>query len=364
VRLTLPAADLAQAVTFAARALPSRPPTPVLAGLLLRAGDDTLRVTAFDQELAATAATPAAVAEPGTTLVPGRLLADIAARLPDGGLTVHTDATRLRLSGGGVRFTLALLPAGDYPALPTPPGPAGQVDTATLAAALAQVGVAAGRDETLPVLTALSLRISGDRLSLAATDRYRVATRTLALTPVAGPVEATALVPARPLLALARALDGPACEIGAGSGLLALVSPRRQVLLRQIEAPALDYEGRIPARFATRAELPARALADAVARVALAAAPTAPVRLAFSPGRVRVEAATGEHAEAVEDIDAAVEGTPMAAAYTPRYLTDLLGVLDGDRVVLHLTSATTPTLVTGAGDGGLRYLVAPRRAPA
>ena len=82
---------------------------------------------------------------------------------------------------GSGRFTLPTMPVEDYPPLPAMPEVAGTVDGASSSPqAVAQVAVAAGRDDTLPMLTGIRVEIDGARLTLAATDRYRLAVRELA----------------------------------------------------------------------------------------------------------------------------------------------------------------------------------------
>jgi len=83
---------LGEAVAWVARALPSRPVVPVLAGLLLEAGDDGLVLSCFDYEVSARVRVAAEVAEPGTALVPGRLLAEITRSLPSQPAEFTSDA--------------------------------------------------------------------------------------------------------------------------------------------------------------------------------------------------------------------------------------------------------------------------------
>src|SRR5690606_2394379 len=74
---------LADAVTWTARALPPRPPAPVLAGVRLEAdASGTIGLSSFDYEVSARSEIPAEVSEPGTVLVSGRLLAEISRALP------------------------------------------------------------------------------------------------------------------------------------------------------------------------------------------------------------------------------------------------------------------------------------------
>ncbi len=220
---------LADAVTWAARSLASRPTLPVLAGLLLKVtsvdGGEQLSVSGFDLEASTEVDLEVSAGSPGQALVSGRLLADITRSLPPHPVDVTLDGSRLSISCGSARFTLPGMPVDDYPQLPAMPTTAGTVEGPAFAAAVAQVAVAAGRDDTLPMLTGVRLEIDGDTLTLAATDRYRLAVRELHWSPgdpSASPV--AVLVPARTLadaaksLAHSEALTIALSGAGAGAG--------------------------------------------------------------------------------------------------------------------------------------------------
>ena len=89
----------------------------------------------------------------------------------------------MELVCGSARFTLQTLPVADYPSLPTMPEATGTVPSDVFAQAVAQVVVAAGRDELLPVFTGVRVEIEGDTISLLATDRYRMALKELTWNP-------------------------------------------------------------------------------------------------------------------------------------------------------------------------------------
>ena len=153
---------LAEAVAWAARSLPARPPVPVLAGLLLKAEDGALSLSGFDYEVSARVSVEAEVEEDGTVLVSGRLLADICRALPNRPVEISTDGVRATVVCGSSRFTLHTLPVEEYPALPQMPTATGTVPGEVFASAAAQVAIAAGRDDTLPVLTGVRIEIEGD----------------------------------------------------------------------------------------------------------------------------------------------------------------------------------------------------------
>ena len=194
---------LAEAVAWIARSLPSRPVLPVLSGLLLQAAPGGLTLSCFDYEVSARVSIDAEVAEPGTALVPGRLLAEITRSLPGHPVEVD-DADDVTLTCGPASFSLVTLPIADYPRLPELPRLAGTVDGGVFATAIGQVTPAASRDDTLPVITGVNLEIEGDTITLVATDRYRLAIRELGWHPAHAPGRSTLLVPAKTLADAAR----------------------------------------------------------------------------------------------------------------------------------------------------------------
>src|ERR1700683_496083 len=199
MRFTVGRDVLGEAVAFVSRVLPSRPVVPLLSGMLIEAADAGLTISCFDYEVSARCRIEAEVTEAGTVLIPARLRAEITRSLPAGPAEFADDGEVLNLVCGNAEFGLVCLPLGEYPALPDSPAAVGTVAASQLASAVAQVASSASRDDTLPMLTAVCLDIEGESLTLAATDRYRLAARHLALTPADPDVRAIAMVPARVL---------------------------------------------------------------------------------------------------------------------------------------------------------------------
>ena len=205
---------LADAVAWTARTLPVRPSVPVLAGMLLDADDvdghQRLTLSSFDYEVSAQVSVDVDIDEPGRILVSGKLLAEIVRNLPPQTVEVSTDGAKVVVSCGSAKFTILTLPVEDYPTLPAMPALTGSVLSDTFAAAVSQVAVAAGRDDTLPMLTGVRIEIEGSTVTLVSTDRYRLAVRELTWTPEDPNVSAVALVPAKTLADTAKSLTGGA----------------------------------------------------------------------------------------------------------------------------------------------------------
>jgi DNA polymerase-3 subunit beta len=369
---------LADAVAWAARGLPARPPVPVLAGLMLDASDASapggLVLSSFDYEVSARVEISADISEPGVALVSGRLLADISRSLPDRPVEVTTDASKVVLTCGTSRFTLLTLPVEDYPALPTMPGASGSLRGDAFAAAVAQVSVAAGRDDTLPVLTGVRLEIEGEKITMAATDRYRLAVRDLGWTPEQTGLAAVALVPARTLSETAKALSGAdkvtvalASSGAAGEGLVGFEGSGRRTTSRLLDGEFPKYRSLLPSESQSVATVETAALVESVRRVALVAERNTPIRLSFSGSEVTLEAGTGDEAQASESLDAGLTGDDISIAFNPNYLLDGLGALGASYAELRFTASTRPAVLAGkdsadavAGDD-YRYLLMPVR---
>jgi DNA polymerase-3 subunit beta len=377
---------MGEAVSWVARALPTRPVVPVLSGLLVQADERGLTLSCFDYEVSARVVVPAEVGEPGTAVVPGRLLAEITRSLPPAPVQVTSAADMLMLTCGSAEFALVCLALDEYPKLPELPQVVGTVDGGALSVAAAQVVPSASRDDTLPMLTGVCLDFAGSTITLAATDRYRLGVSTISWAPADDSISASALVPARTLADIAKTM-GPGMPVtiafsqpGAGQpgpadGMISFEGGGRRLTARLIGGDFIKYQSRFPAEFGSAGELPAGPFTEAVRRVSLVADRASPVLLSFRPDRVVIEARSDGRARAVESVRCQFTGAEQVISFNPHYLLDGLAAAamsehgrpasaapagDDDtggaaqatgRIRLEFTSAAKPALITWA-DGG------------
>jgi DNA polymerase-3 subunit beta len=363
---------LAEAVTWVARGLPNRPPVPVLAGVLIEASDEgTLTLSAFDYEVSAKITVAAEVAEPGTVLVLGRLLADISRNLPNRPVDVATDGSKVQVTCGSSRFSLLLMPADDYPTLPASPAISGTIAGDVFTQAVAQVSIAADRGDTLPILTGVRIEIEGDRITLLATDRYRLAMRELTWNPEVSDASHVALVPARTLSDTAKALGASgSVEIhlgGAADGLIGFEAGQRRSTTRLLDGEYPKVTSIFPSSAETESVIETTALVEAVKRVALVAERNTPVRLRFSDGQVVIEAGAGDDAQASEAVEAVTTGPEIEIAFNPQFLLDGLGAVGTAYSRLSFTQSSRPAVLSGQAELGgeadtsYRYVLMPVR---
>ncbi|MCL2091259.1 MAG: DNA polymerase III subunit beta [Micrococcales bacterium] len=364
---------LADAVTWTARSLPTRPPVPVLAGVRLEAeADGSLHLSSFDYEVSARATVAADVAEPGVVLVSGRLLAEISRSLPDRPVDLTLDGTKVTVTCGASRFSLLTMPVDEYPNLPTMPAATGTVDGDRLTHAVAQVTVAASRDDTLPLLTGVRVEMEGEKLTLLATDRYRLALRELVWRPVSPAVSQVALVRARTLTDVAKTLGSSgevtvALSDTGGVDLIGFEVGGRRTTSLLVDGDYPPVRRLFPDESPIHAVVDRQALVDATKRVALVAERNTPVRLSFADGQAQLDAGQGDDAQASEAIEARLVGEEISVAFNPAYLLDGLGAIDTPFVRLAFTHPTKPVEFTGQAEADgddvrdYRYLLVPIR---
>ncbi|MBA6439276.1 MULTISPECIES: DNA polymerase III subunit beta [Streptomyces] len=364
---------LAEAVAWTARSLPARPPVPVLAGILMKAEEGALSLSGFDYEVSARVSVEADIEDDGTVLVSGRLLADICRALPNRPVEISSDGVRVTVVCGSSRFTLHTLPVEEYPALPQMPTATGTVPGEIFASAAAQVAIAAGRDDTLPVLTGVRIEIEGDTVTLASTDRYRFAVREFLWKPETPDISAVALVPAKTLLDTAKSLtsgDTVALALsgsGAGEGLIGFEGAGRRTTTRLLEGDLPKYRTLFPTEFNSVAVIETAPFVEAVKRVALVAERNTPVRLSFEQGVLILEAGSSDDAQAVERVDAQLDGDDISIAFNPTFLLDGLSAIDSPVAQLSFTTSTKPALLSGKpamdaeADEAYKYLIMPVR---
>ena len=310
--------DFSDSVAWVARSLPSRPPVPVLGGVLLAADEQGLTVSGFDYEVSAQVRVSAEVATSGRVLVSGKLLADITKSLPNKPVDVGVEGTRVLITCGSAKFSLPTMPVEDYPQLPELPTQTGSIAVDVFSEAIAQVAVAAGKDDTLPMLTGIRVEIHGTTVVLAATDRFRLAVRELEWTPVGGETKTEVLIPARTLSESAKTLSSSATApvelaLGSGSsvgadGLLGIISEGRRTTTRLLDADFPKFRQLLPPEHTAVAVVEIAPLVEAIKRVALVAERGAQVRLEFSSEGVLLSAGGDDAGRAEEALMADFQG--------------------------------------------------------
>lgn len=368
MQFTVSNAALVDALGWVAKSLPSRPTAPVLAGVKMSVSENLLTLSAFDYEQSAVAQVEVENATDGVVVVSGRMFSDIARALPSGDVKVVVEGTRLLVQARSSKFSLALMPDGEYPNLPSTPPTIGTVEAGAFSDAVRKVVAAAGRDDTLPVLTAVQVAFDPEAgvITLAATDRFRLAVVKVPFTATADTEATKVLVPSRTLDMWAKSLgskDGQEFALGTGGGeqeAFAITAGNRSATVRLLDGQFPAWQGLIPPDFAAENTVNSADLLEAVKRVTIVAqANRAPIKIDFTKDGLTISASSD--GDASEDLDANHVGTEITMCFNSAYLQDGLNAIGGADMRVSLVAATKPVIVQPLESDAYTYLLMPMR---
>ena len=373
MKFTVEQSVLADSVNWVSRSLSTRPIKTELLGIVIDATGDQVYLSASDLETASKAHFHADIKEGGKVLVPGRLLAEISRSLPNKPIVFALDGTRVLVTSGSAKFTLPTLSVDEYPNLPELPDTTGVIPSDVFTTAVAQVAIAAGRDDSLPTLTGVHIEINEETITLAATDRYRLAVREIQWQPSTPNVATSSLLRARTIADAAKSLTGTKnvslsfAPATSNDRLAGFASDGKTMTSRMLDGTFPPYRHLLPQDVTTTALIDVATLLDSVRRVALVTDKTVPLRLDFNNNSLSLEAGAGEEAQATEAIEILLTGEPISIAFNPVFLADGLTAVGTKFVQISFTGANKPAILMGKSDkdGALienyRYLLMPMR---
>lgn len=362
---------LSDAVSFLVRLLSPRPQLPQLSGVMIEATKDEVVLSIFDYEVAARVKIAAAVEAPGKVLVQARLLSEIVSKLPASSVSLVIDETRLQVTSGSSKFSLSSMATNDYPDTPEFPAATGKVSASEFTNSVAKVASAASREEVTPVLTAVMIQADAKNLTMVATDRFRVAVKSLPWTGKA--IDRDVLIPARVLNEIAKTFSHEGdLELAFGETekeMIGFSSGNKTVSTATIKGKYPAVLQLFPEDTENSAVLNNQELLDATRRVALVVDREKPLRYKFSEGELSLESIGSDVADASEQIACSLKGGETLVSLRPQFLSDALAGLDAENVKIGFTvnpnnpNKPGPVLISPVdpkdGDKDFRYLLQP-----
>ena len=373
MKFTIEQGRLVDVVNWVSRSLSTRPIQTALLGIVIDAENNKVVLSGSDLETASKASTEAEVSTPGKVLVPGKLLAEISRSLPNKPVTIQLDGTRVLVNAGSAKFTLPVLPIAEYPNLPDMPDILGTIDSETFNQAVAQVSLAAGKDDSLPSLTGVHVEVNGENITMAATDRYRLAVRELTFSPARPNTEAVALIRARTLhdavktLVTTKNVNISLAPATSNDRLAGFQTDSKSTTTRLLDGTFPPYRHLLPQESATTTVIEVAPFVDAVRRVALVTDKTIPLKLTFSGNTVTLEAGGGDEAQANEVFEINKTGEDLSIAFNPDYLLDGLHAINAPYAQISFNTASKAAIIMGKPDAGavavdnFKYLLMPTK---
>jgi len=366
LKLTTKREELVSKLSVVSRAVSTRAATQALSGVLLSAHEGKLTLAATDLDLGLETTLEADIEDEGTTLLPGRLLAEVVRSLGDATVQIETREAEhdVEIQSGGSRFHLRVLSAEDFPKLPAPAEQPGlTLPAAALEASIDLVARAASRDDMRPVLTGVFVVASGKELTMVATDSYRLAVKRTELeADLGGELEAN--IPARALRELSRILaaeEAGAAEITLLPNQAVFAAGTITLSTRLIDGQFPNFRQLLPESYEHDVRLPRDEFLEVTRRVSQLAQRNAPLRLSFAPGELTVAAETPDVGDARETMPASFEGEELEIGFNPEFLKEGIESVAGEEVLLRLISPLRPGLLQPVENEDFRYLVMPIR---
>jgi DNA polymerase-3 subunit beta len=299
----------------------------------------------------------------GAVVVPGRLLADLVKLLPADTLSLSYEPADgvLEVASGSYTSKVNVFSAEDFPRLPGLDVPLHTIAAPALLGTIEKVARAASRDESRPVLTGILVQFEGDKLTMAATDSYRLSVKETQLGE-SGP-ELDAIIPARALQELSRLAAGTeVVQLGVQENHVVFGAGDVWLTTRRIDGQFPNYKQLLPETFEVEVTTAREPLLEVIRRAGVMAQRNAPLRLRFAEGELAVSAQTQDVGEAKESLQIDYAGEPLEIGFNAEFLRDGLEAIGGDTVQLRLINPLRPGLLS-VPDESFWYLIMPIRLP-
>lgn len=363
MRITCTKENLKKILNLASKISSSGATLPILNNLLLKTEAGQLYVYSTNLEIAIKTWTGGQIEETGAITVPARTLAEFINNTNEEKILLETKTNDLYIKTDKTETLIKGLPAEDFPLIPEiKPKSTSEISGGELAESLGQVAFATAFSETQPELSGVLFSFEGKTLRLAATDRYRLAEKTLSLT-AAVEGEQKVIIPNRAVGELQRILsDNPKnTEIIISDNQILFRTAGAELISRLIEAQYPDYQQIIPKSFLTTMEVSSKELSAALKVSGLFAQDNNNVGLEIrqESNTLVLKSISQSAGSNTSEIVGKVEGQDNSIIFNYRYILECLNHIKQDKVVLKIINSSSPALIEPVESMGYRYLVMP-----
>ncbi len=364
MKLTAPREEILAPLQNVIGVVERRQTMPVLSNVLITARNNRLGLTGTDLEVELVSTRDLAVAQAGEITVPGRKFLDILKALPDGvEVSITTEGDRLVIRAGRSRFTLATLPASEFPLIDEINAQQTlKLSHGEFRRLIDKTHCSMAQQDVRYYLNGMLLEAEGKLLRAVATDGHRLALAETALeTP--SRTKQQVIVPRKGVLELQRILGGEGeIELAIGTNHVRAQIGGIRFTSKLIDGRFPEYGRVIPANASRIIDADRDILRHSLQRTAiLSNEKYRGIRLNIKPGVLTLQAHNPEQEEAEDQIEVGYVGEEIEIGFNVNYLLDALGAIDTDRVAIGLTDSNSSCLVTAPGSTSARYVVMPMR---
>lgn len=364
--------NLAQGLSIVGRAVPARATLPVTQNVLLETDQSRLKLTATNLEVAISTWIGAQVESEGAVTVPARLLTEFVSSLPNEKIEIDLVDAPKGIKLTCARFTASIngTDAEEFPPIPkVDSGVTAKIPAAALRASIERVVLAAAKDDSRPVLTGVKIELSGDTITLAAADGFRLGVDIGKLSePIDGDVGF--IVPARTMSEIQRLIgdqdEDVEITIAESATQVLFKLSNAEIVSQLVQGSFPDYEKLIPATSGTEATVSHQDFLQAARAASIFARDGSGIIRLFvspgengSPGHIKITSKAEEIGDNEGIIDGQVEGDEAKVAFDARFLLDVLGVLPAGDITLSTSTPSSPGVIRAKSLEGYTHVVMP-----
>jgi len=353
------------------RAVSPRSTLPVLANVLVASDEGRLRLSATNLELGISCWLGAQISEEGSITVPARTFADLINALPNDTITLSLNqkTQTLNVRCGTSSTDIKGIDAQEFPPMPVPDLAEGvDLSVSDFKEMIQQVVFAASTDEARPVLQGVKMNVTGNEITLAATDGFRISVRKAML---ANPVSRSmdAIIPARALSELARiATDGEqtlTMILPPGRGQVLFHTNDTELVSQLIDGNFVEYKAIIPRSLKTHTIASNAGLLKACKQAEIIARDgNNVIRLNIQPrgdqpGQIEISAQSEETGSSEIVVDATIDGPGLVIAFNVKFLREVLDVIKTPNVSIGTNANNTPAMIRPVGDESYQHVIMP-----
>lgn len=368
MRFTIQTGMIAAALGSVTRALSSRTTNPILDGILIEAGNGSVRLTCTDERITIIARLDADVEEAGRGVVPGKLFGDLIRRMPEGELSVSmTDSFQFRIQCQSSRMNLSGQDADLFP-LPAVMETDREITLPQhmLRDMIAKTEFAIAAEDMREVLTGCLLEVRGGDVIMVALDGFRMAM----VKNVCSDMESnmSAIIPGRAAGDIGKLLsdeEDAFCTLSFEQNRLHITMNDLDIYAVLVEGEYIDYRRILPTQFKTRIRCAVEPLRRCVDRAALIAREGSSnlVRFRFEEGTMYIES-NSEIGDVHEEMEVDQEGSDLTISFNVKYLIDVMRSVSSEEIEMSFNSSVTPCVIVPVDERDYLHMVLPVRTQA
>lgn len=361
------AENLSKGLNTVSRLVATKGTLEILSHILLSTEGGRLKLSATNLEIGINYKVGSKVEEEGSITVPGRLFSELVSQLPEGKLNISTEKNSLLVKSGNYESRVNGLSAEEFPLIPkTKSKKSFSINSVDLKEAIGMVSFASAPDEARPVLAGVYFKLKKDKLTLAATDSYRLAEKIIKVKNERSDKDLEVVVPTRSLLELSRVIGDYDGEVNVylDENQIMFETDDFEFTSRLVEGKFPDYKQIIPTDVETKAIVDTNDFMGIVKVAALfSGEAVGSINLKFkAKGRVEAESSSSQFGDSSAGCEAEVSGKDMEMVFNSRYILDALLGMSGSKISLEVCGKLSPGIIRKEGDKSYVYVIMPLRA--